>query len=224
MPNLTVSGSPTFNSDGSCTIDATGPDRVQGPASALDETQGWFACRVNARSSAAAMAADARVFSFEDADTAMVTLYWSGSAKQFGMARQNGGTFGQVVSAVQSFAAGDDLTLIGAWTGTTLLVSINGGAFVSAGMSSIPTIVATLFDIARRSTSAVQYFDVDYFWAAAGLGTLSNADAAAIHAWGNTDPTFALLPGSPSFLWRALDTTYSDSPGSPPFVDVTIVL
>lgn len=97
------------------------------------------------------------------------------------------------------------LTVIGAWTATTVRLSNNGAAFVSAGNANIPTVGGTVY----IAGTGVQVLDSDAFWFACGTGTLSDADAAAIHAWGNSDPPPGLFPPAAdlTMIWRAIDST-----------------
>ena len=45
--------------------------------------------------------------------------------------------------------------------------------------------------------------DSDYLWAAGGSGTLTTADAATIHGFGDADHPQGDFPGSPTFAWFA---------------------
>jgi hypothetical protein len=63
----------------------------------------------------------------------------------------------------------------------------------------------------QRGYSAQDWINSGVHWVAAGSGVLTDADAAALHAFGNTDPSWGFVPGSPTFLWSCVNTNYLDA-------------
>ncbi len=210
MPTLTLGGSPTFGGDSSCTID--GADRVQGPAALVDESQAWVAVRARmnvASTDALLVSTGITFFSWRDDSTHKFYCgaYETGSGVKFSMERYAGsGT--QAQSAAQTWAVDDEFTLVYAWEAGTLKVSVNGGAFVSAADANVPTLASTLIDIGSNNGS--EQANADILWLALGTGTLANADAATLHAFGDTDPDWSALP-TPTMLWTAESSTYQDA-------------
>lgn len=208
MPSLTTSGSPTFNGD-SCTINATGSDRVSCPdVTLLNQTQMWFAIR--AKLGFASTDANERSFWRYGPDTNNeLFLQYGPAAGNLTAGRDGVGGAGQPVISGLSFLINTDHTMIGAFTASLNLVSWDGAAFVSTANSKVADMTGlTLWDIGQRGYSFTGIIDSDVYWAAAGLGVLTDADAAAIHAFGNTNPDIFSFPGKPTFLWKAVDATY----------------
>lgn len=200
MPTFSMLGTPTF-SGGACTIDST--DRVYSTdALLLSGVQGWMASRLRPSWASGTPPSVPRVFDPNVAN-GLLSYYASGAWT----IETNGGTnFASVTSA---HAAGDDKTIIFAWTSTTLYVSVNGAAFVSASKGTTPP-APTAWFIGNRS-AADRPFTGDFHWVCGGSGTLSDADASTIHAFGNTDPTWSGVPGTITFLWTADSADYLDA-------------
>jgi hypothetical protein len=203
---LTTSGSPTFNSDSTCTINSTGSDRVRAPADRISKTQMWLAVRFKTTFASSDLTMR-RWFTFADDTNNEVFGQWGGGSAIFSCGRDAGGP-GTNAEQAASFASGDILTAIFALTSTQVKVSVNGAAFSVASNSGDPTITATLFDIGQRGYAAQDWINSDVYWVACGTGTLTDADAATIHAWGNSDPDPGQLPGTPTMVWPANSATY----------------
>ena len=199
--------------------------RVQAPVSLIDETQGWIACRIRMGFAVAnepgGGAGNLKIMDWRDSATEGLLLYYSEGSNIFQMLRRSGGVSVGANSPVQSFVAGDVITFVAAWEAGRTRLSINGGAFANTNGAGIPTLSATLFNIGVEEGGTAQHINSDVFWFACGTGTLTDADAAAIHAFGNTDPTLSTeqaiargygtldtIPGSPTMLWPADTTTY----------------
>lgn len=213
MPLLVSSGTPTFNGDSSCTINT--PDRLQAPAVLLDKTQGWWAARLSPPYASAGSATDKTVlawseqsFSFAD----IIVLAWRGGTDlSWDFRRETTGSSLQLL-VPDSFALGDHITVIAAWTPTTTKASSKGAAFTSQANTEIPDNLQGTFTIGSTGVPG-NYGDFTFYWVAAGNGTLTDADASTINAFGDTDPTLAALPGNPTFLWAANDLSF-DASGS----------
>jgi hypothetical protein len=85
-------------------------------------------------------------------------------------------------------------------------ISLGGVAFTSVSNASIPVLSATLFDIGSRAASL--WIASDVHWFACGTGTLTDADAAAIHAFGDTDKAPSQFPGACTMVWPCNSTGY----------------
>jgi hypothetical protein len=153
--------------------------RVQAPASLLDETQGGIVLRLAMGYDASAALTQNNVF-FEWQDSAnerLVLDYMRAPTQTWRIAREHSGTFQSVVSAAQTFHAGDEVTVIACWDAGNVKISVNGGPFVSAAAALIPTLAATMFDIGSAGGGAL-VCDSRVKWAATFEGTLTDADAA----------------------------------------------
>jgi hypothetical protein len=214
-----LSGSPTFNADGSCTIDSTGNDRVLAKQAAglLSATQGWCAVRLKMGFAAASPPVVApNLWNWGDPTVAtMMRLAYNsdgGADVTFRIASWLNAAEFYVAGANESFVAGAHKTVIGSWTASVLGISVDGGAFVTAGgRSNTPNLAAFVdFDIGNDDgiNGNARQINSDVYWIMIGTGTLADVDAATIHANGDNDPSFAGTPGTPVFLWTARDTTW----------------
>ena len=123
-----------------------------------------------------------------------IQVDYEAAGDRFRLLRNGAATSAQTQTAALTFALGDEVTVVVAWDATTLHISFNGGAFVSSAHSSIPSLPATLYLASwgntRQASSEVR-------WIGMGRGTLTNADASRINAWGTPVPTLdqiAMLP------------------------------
>lgn len=182
---------------------------VQAPSALLSARQGWVAMRMRmsyASVAAQIPAASPTVFAWQDSSSERLRPVLVPASSQWQMIRQTGGAGAVVTHPFVAWNAGDVLTVIFAWTDTQLKVSVNGVAFTVGANSSIPTLAATLFEIG--SSSGASHIDADVLWFIAGVDVPSDTDAATIHGFGNTVPTFAAIPASPSMLWPGGGSTY----------------
>jgi PKD repeat protein len=218
MPALTTSGSPTFTG-GYCLIDSTGPDIVTGPASLLNSTQAWIALRVEMPWANTSPPVASPIFFQWGTNTSnrFYLAYFNGTAN-WGCQRISGGASGGAVSIADSWSANTARTLVFAWTATQIKLSVNGAAFVTLADANIPTITAAFGLGSGDPVTTARQAGAKIHWAAAGSGTLSDANAATLHGFGNTDPAWGSVPGTPTFLWYADDATYLDA--APPAAPV----
>lgn len=165
--------------------------RVQAPATLLDETQGWVAMRVRvgwpATVSGLYGGTTTRFFDWtQDANNRIIVYFQEGS-DTFAVQRRSGAGAQSRGTSAQTFAAGDVLTLVAAWTATQVKISVNGGAFsADSGSVFIPTLPDTLFDVGGGASGEVP--DSSYLWFACGKGTLSDLDAARLGAMASKSP------------------------------------
>jgi hypothetical protein len=186
--------------------------RVQAPASLIDETQGWVAMRVRMGWPSTAQihsSTTSRFWEWGDDSNNRLILYYEAASDNFAFQRRTTAGSQSRSSAAQVFAAGDAKTVIVAWDAATVKISIDGGAFLSAaGTPQIPVLADALFDIGSGQTNN-EHADSDFLWFACGTGTLTDADAATLHALGNTGPINVRdLPGDATAVWHADTATY----------------
>lgn len=175
------------------------------PTTVLSALDGWIAVRVRPSWSGTA-----------DLYPSFGVIYlwaWVGNAGLLRLIRVGGTTqwrfqWGDASTTTLTTTAGSPVagvaqTIICRWSQTTGMgISLDGGAFTTDATVKTPTGMSPMM-VVGASEMQTNPFDGDFLWMMAGTGTLSDADAATIHANGNTDPTGA--PGSPTFLWKAND-------------------
>ena len=87
-------------------------------------------------------------------------------------------------------------------------ISIDGARFLTKTITAIPPLAPFLIGSSNVQGSSRQP-NSDYYWVAAGTGTLGNIDAALINSFGNTDKTRSDFPGSAFFIWWAGDSYFN---------------
>lgn len=176
--------------------------RVQVPVAGLfTSTQGWVAARLRMGWADSSMPNAAPfVFSWGD-DTGTTYIYCLIQGSQWQFRRRDGDAGFEGVAPAASFSAGDYQTIICAWTNAEVKASPNGAAFTSAASTMTPSLPTT-FDIGRDLNGSYPLAS-DVLWFACGTGTLSDGDAAMIHAFGNNDMGLSAFPGNPSGFWSA---------------------
>jgi hypothetical protein len=184
--------------------------RVRAPISAIDERQAWVAFRVRyGYPSGVTPNSNPGLFLAFDDNTHLLDLFLTPGTGRWSCNSKNGsGGLNDVRadSPPQAWLSGDFATIIGAWDASRIAVAINGAPFTSTPRgSSTPTLAATQFDIGSLvAWFGPSAFDGDILWAACGLGSLADADSAALHAFGNAGPAdVATVPGSPQMVWLA---------------------
>jgi hypothetical protein len=192
-----------------------GTDIIFALAGLTDETTMWMFYKINvAWAAASAPNAGPRIMEW-DGSLGSMGIEYSPTTSQWVAWREQGGLENDAVSAGQTFTAGStDLSIMVAYETTRSGMSVNGGAFAwqTDATQRIAVIDGTTFMIGNRSDGARPLVG-DFYWAAGGLGALPSPDAnaATMHAFGNTEPTWSSIPASPSWLWAAADITYLDT-------------
>jgi hypothetical protein len=131
-----------------------------------------------------------------------------GTDNNLGFASSPGG----VVLLTPSVTPGQSYTVIAAWTPSQLKLSWNGGAFVTATRNGIPDLSTVQANLGQQwNTDSARALNGELLWVAMGKGTLTNADAAALAALGETDPTPANFPAEAQLtaLWNCTATSTS---------------
>lgn len=197
---------PYIETDGGTASRTAG--RVQMPSTILDETQGWLAFKVRMGfNQTAPPQADMVLFDWrDDSNNRIGVEYTSGSGGQVQLSRLLAGA-GAVAQQAYAAGIGGGKTFILAWTATACKVSIDGVAFTSAANSSIPTLAVTTAEIGQAANIGANFeFDGDIFWMAYGAGTLTDGNAATIHALGTVGNQPAVFPGSCKLYWQGLNS------------------
>lgn len=193
--------------------------RVETSAFGLTGGAGWIAARVRPSWASteeplggAPTYPYPRLFSFGDSTSARAAdVSYDIERDAWRLHRRNDslGASGTVLTPTQTFARGSEHTVIAHWTPTELKISVNGGPFTVATHVMSFTPVAKTADIGTGGTGlSEREFDGEILWFAAGTGTLTGADVATLHAFGNTDPRLAQLPGQPTMAWDAKTIGY----------------
>ncbi|HEY6020165.1 MAG TPA: hypothetical protein VIY48_09770, partial [Candidatus Paceibacterota bacterium] len=204
--------------------------RVQSPSAGMNATQGWVAFRMKPGFASSAMGGTffPTWFNWHNPSESGPSNYQqiriAGNVGAIQAIRWSGATTPAALNYALTFAAGDTLTVVMAWTSTTLSMSINGAAFQTQSNTNVPTGLSSLFDIGTENgVSGVRASDSTFLWFACGTGTLTNADAAAIAAipdaltiWSATnsepvgDATMMCWPSNASMIevWPAASSTY----------------
>jgi hypothetical protein len=144
------------------------------------------------------------IFTWENDVNNGLRAYWDFALGRWRLRRYSGGV-GAHAGPLDSFVIGDKRTLSLRWAAASQSISIDGAAFVVGGAGSIPTVTATEFDLLSIGGSS-QHMNAGLLWALVYTGELTNAQVAALHALGDTDPTIesaaiqALAPNV-AFIW-----------------------
>lgn len=198
---------PYVETDGGSASRSAG--RVQAPASLLDETQGWVALRVRMGWGVGAEphggASFPHLMLWQDSGSERLVFFYNEGSNTWGFDRDSGAG-SNAVTVVSAHARGDVITIIAAWTSTQIKLSVNGAAFSSAANTTIPTLAASTFDIGSAASSLS--IDSDILWFASGTGTLTDADAATLHAFGNSDHAPGDFPGTCTAVIPFTNTVY----------------
>lgn len=151
---------------------------------------------------------------FDDASNRIQATY-NESTNQVTVARYAGGSSSTNVLAL-TVTKSTPFSYASAWTATGVKQAVNGGAFSTpTGNLFIPVLTATSMDIGSLSGTG-SFIDSNILWYATFAGTLTDADSAALDAFGDTPPTWAQLVGAlPSTalvtsLWQAVDGTFME--------------
>lgn len=170
---------------------------VLAPASLLTTAQGFIAGRLRMRWGAT-LGFGAVLPGFfawtKDGNNSIKLLALNKTTARYQV--RTAGSQDQIDLAFPVFAPGDDLTFVAYWTtvGGFLKIglSFNGAAFtVLQTAIPAPTIPQT-WTIA--SDAAGRELESDARWYISGTGVVTDADASAIHAWGNVDPNIYSFP------------------------------
>lgn len=169
--------------------------RLQLQVGALDETAGWLAIRLRAgHASTDITSGNGIVWTWADDATNFLQLRYDYANTRWEFERRT--TAGTVeLTAADTFAIGDKVTLIVKWTATDISISIDGGNFTTVGNTRLPTLAATTMDVGSDGASG-SYLNGDVFWLAFGTGAPTNGNASTINGFGDTD--------TPSESWPAI--------------------
>lgn len=207
---------PWRRTDGSSESATAG--RAQQPVSDLfTSTQGALLVRMAIPwASASTPLALPSPFSWYSNSSNHLRCYWNSGAPNKWEFDRRGAAASGTAKVTDSWAAGASVTVAMAWTAALTRLSVDGAAFVEQANTFIPNLSAvTTFDLMSNPGEAVtRIMDARLLWAATFSGTLTDADAAALDAFGDTPPTPAQLrailgPNArPTSLWECIDGTF----------------
>ena len=181
------------------------PASAQAAASALNKDQGWIAIRTRLGWSSTSDPAST-FWSWGQIDAGVrneLTLVWSHQNNNFNLQQFANGAQTTVSAPPQTHQPGQLRTIIAAWTQSPeakLKISIDGAPFTTTARPSVAAITSPSLHLGR-SFDGGSHANSDLLWVAAGTGLLGDANASQLHALGNSDPTFAQLPGQPTLAW-----------------------
>ena len=202
----------TYNSDSSAAVTRTSSSRIQLPQNLLNPTSGWVAVRLKVGfASTTSLSPDPIIWDMSASNTSDLFVYYDVGTDKFRLTRRKNTIGGTAASPTQTFASGAFKTIIAAWTATTVKISLDGSPFIAlnTGSGNIPAsspflIGSTLVQGAGRQPNS------DYYWVAAGTGTLTDSNASIIHNFANLDKIRADFPGSAVFIWWANSDSYNN--------------
>lgn len=175
------------------------------PASLLPLDLGWVAFRARPRWTAATSNQQyPSLLYVGQSVTDKLQLYYYALPGQWSLERNNG--MQNPVRSTRAATPGTSVTVVAAWSPTQLFISTDGAPFVSTSASQMPSAGPTTLDLTS--------LDGEVAWAVFGAGSLNDAQAAALHAFGDADPTFTALPPGAKVLWTADTLAYSVLVGS----------
>lgn len=183
------------------------------PVALLNETQGWIALRLRpgwgSTTEFYGGAGFPVWFGWGTPGGDYISLHYREPYNQVWFDRLAGGG-GGTAAVAHAPTIGTPVTIVCAWTATAVKLSIGGAAFTSAAATAIPSLSAISPVIGGWPAHEARYAG-DILWAATGTGTLTDADAAALAALGNTDPTTTTLPSTAALtaVWPADTSSFT---------------
>jgi hypothetical protein len=207
--NLVTNGV-IYNSDSSALISRSNSTKIQVPENLINPTQSWVAIRVKMGfASTTTLSPDPVMWDMSQSDPADLFLYFDVGSDTFHFVRASKIGGKTLSSLKQTFSVGALKTVIVAWTSTTMKLSIDGGAFTTTNESIIPAQAAFLIGSTLIQGSGRQP-NSDYYWVAAGTGTLTDQDAQTIHGFNTSDKKRSDFPGNATFVWWANSNSFND--------------
>jgi hypothetical protein len=182
---------------------------VTGPLSVLTEAQGWVAARV--RFGTGPTGTNQDIFSLDNFAGDYFYVFCSGT--NLSIIHERHSVVGTAINIPYVPAAGQYATVVAYWTNTTIALSVNGAAFVTAARGATAGTWPANYSLGSNGTTIP--LDGDMLWFGAGTGTITATDAATLTGYGNTDPTraqLAALNGGASLstvCWTAEDRAYN---------------
>jgi len=157
-----------------------------------------------------------RLFGFGDDGNNFISLYAGSTDGTFTLERKVAGSSVTATSQVEQWDEKSSFDLVASWDSSGIKVSVKGHPFISSSQAISPVFAAALFDIGANYDGSNPIAG-DVLWFACGKGTLVDADAATLNAFGDAGPPdlSTLTAGHPAAtataFWPA-DTTFFDTP------------
>ena len=167
--------------------------RVQVPSDFLSATQGWIAARLrigwDSSLGPGAGTGEPTLFYWATDSNNLIRLYYSESAGAWKLERKSGGS-STTATLAQVLSRGQYVTVIGAWTASTVKVASDLSLLQSTANTLIPTLPAT-FDFG--SDGSANHINADCFWSVFGEGALSEDHVDILASYENTPPSNVLI-------------------------------
>lgn len=191
---LTLTGGTgiTYNAGG------TTASRVEYGKGIIATAQGWFAARFTPTWNGTDGVLH-YVFAAQVDATHRIVLYKS-TGNNWTIESHDGAT-NNTATIAATHTSGQTVTLVCAWIAGTIYISLNGSVFTTAARGTNPSF-ASLTTVDFFSLAAANPVNAAVLWAIMGEGTLVNADAATMHAWGATVPVYGTtLSFAQAYAW-----------------------
>lgn len=204
--------SPYVTSSGGATSSKAG-GRVQAPSTLINGGSLWWAARFTTEFAGASVGANFRIIAgWLSPTNAGYQLLYRGASLDWRMrANGNDGVTSYDATVLQSPTPGTVDTLVGKANPATVSVSLNGAAYATQAVGQPVTTTPVAFDIGNGSGG--QQSDCSFLWFACGENTdPTAADAAAIAALPNDEPSFAHLSVPPTAVWDTDSALYEIPP------------
>lgn len=215
---------PYIETDGGTAARAAGLLALPSWASYFSATQGWAFFRLKMGIASTTAITNSSGLMMIDDGTTNNTL-WAYLRNSVGTGidqiatRRVGAATGAVnlTSSLGAYAVGDGKSFAYKWTSALIGHSLDGGAFTTQAQTTIPTGMATSAKIAGGGGDAGSTGQVNsnILWSAFGSGTLTDADAAALHAQGSTPPAdlnavkrLVAAAATPTAYWNGKDNLF----------------
>ncbi len=195
---------PYIETNGASASRAAG--HVNVPARLLSVSQGWISLRFRPHSFLVD-SVSRRLFTFgADSSNFFLAIFATGATPFLRIQNISGGSVVGLATLFPSSSPseGDVLTATFSWNASNLNISYNGSSFTSGGRGagSFAGSNLAIGDDFVSSTGAI--IDSEVLWVAAGTGTLSDADAATIHGFGDAGSAINYPAlSAPTIYWPA---------------------
>jgi hypothetical protein len=160
---------------------------VTAPSRVLSKSQGWFAFRYRIHDVTSGESLGLAEFNNDSSNNFTLGYNAPTGSGDGAIQLSDSGITGIINKTVTAPVDGTIITIVGAWLSDgTIKLSVNGSVFSTSNPGASRTGTYNNFIIGTNAAIS-SIANGEFLWVAAGTGTLSDADAATIHAKGNTD-------------------------------------
>jgi hypothetical protein len=201
---------PYVHTDGAIASRSSAPG-IQIKSEGMSTTQMWVAIRfhpLHAQNVAPYGGGSPRFFFFGDDANNYIEVYHDPASSQIGVGSKNGAAAANTRALAATWAANSAHTLIAQFLAADLKASYDGAAFSALGSRAggAPTVTSATAEIGTRGAVTANRQLFQYIsWFAWGTGSLSDANAAAIHALERVGLVPARFPGTCKFFWQGVN-------------------